>query len=300
MAYRFEVGEAVGDALRRVVAEEVVAAENSLALVLASQSPEAVHDVRKRTKKLRAAIALVSTSVPRRRSRSAHRATREAARVLAGARDAHVAHQTLIELIADDSGEFGVAMGIAAEASGRRCAIPDDEAIQHASWLLTGVVAEVSTWKIPDRFESVADGLASTYRDGRRRWRQLATAAAIAQESNVSAVHRWRQAVKTRWYHTRLLVELAPDVLGAEARLLNELGEVLGTHHDLSQFIVALAGDPERWGGAQAASSLARIADQRRLQHGERAATLANQLFVDTTANHVGRLAAWWRTQHAG
>ena len=61
MAYRFEVGEAVGDALRRVVAEEVVAAENSLALVLASQSPEAVHDVRKRTKKLRAEREMSAT-----------------------------------------------------------------------------------------------------------------------------------------------------------------------------------------------------------------------------------------------
>jgi hypothetical protein len=299
MAYRFEVGEPVRDAVCRVVTEEVAAAEDSLALVLATGSSAAVHDVRKRTKKLRAVATMVSGSVPRRCWRGVHRAAGDAARALATAREAHVLHHTLAGVVAEAGGGFAMAMASAARAERDAVSVPDDEAVQHASWLLTGVVTEVGTWSLPDRFDTIADGVAATYRDGRRRWRALGEPVAIADAANVEAVHRWRRSVKHRWYHTRLLACLAPDVLGAEEVLLGELGELLGADHDLALLIEALADDPGRWGGVTDAARIARRATARRRHGSERAAVLAGQLFVDPPATHVGRLGAWWESYHA-
>jgi hypothetical protein len=352
VSYHFDTTHSVTDNVRRIVAAEVGAAELSLARVQASGDPLAVHDVRKRTKKIRAVAVAVSGSLPRSQWRSVHRAASEAASVLGDTRDLQVRHLTLVELLEWAAGEpntgvpmdpdrFTVAMShaaagarmaagdmaagdiaagdiaagdiaagdiaagdIAAGDAGNRSstgggngAVRLADAAQHASWLLTGVAAEVAGWKLPDTFDAIAAGMVDTYAGGRRRWRGL-IADGSDDPPSPDALHRWRRAVKRRWYHTRLLTPLAPDVLGAEGVLLEELGSVLGSDHDLAVLIEALADEPLAWGGASVAVDLAHLADRRRGQLTARALELGRQVYVDPARVHQARMLAWWRQVH--
>lgn len=319
MSYHFDTTHSVTDNVRRIVAAEVDAAELSLARVQASGDSLAVHDVRKRTKKIRALAAAVSGPMRRSQWRSVHRAAAEAASALGGTRDLQVRHLTLVELlewaagqpdagVSVDPDRFTVAMSHA--AAGARIAAADGssngssdgsatlaDAAQHASWLLTGVAAEVQGWELPDTFDALAAGVVDTYAKGRRRWRAL-VAEGSQDPPAPEALHRWRRAVKHRWYHTRLLQSLAPDVLGADGVLLDELGQVLGSDHDLAVLIEALADEPLAWGGASVVVDLAHLADRRRGELTARALELGRQVYVDPARVHHARMAAWWRQTH--
>lgn len=303
MSYVLSPGMPLGESVVGVATGEVDAALTALARVHATGDPDAVHDVRKRTKKLRALAVALSGSVPRRQWRAASRAAADAGRTLADSRDAQVRLATLSSLVADRQAEFAVALAHAAQAarpstSGNGKAGEgkgDEERVQHASWLLTGVAAEIGTWDIPDGFEALAGGLGSTYRDGRQRWRALASVADAGGVLDVEELHRWRRAVKYRWYHTRLLLPVAPDLLGAEVALLDEAGEALGVDHDLAVLTAAIAADPVVWGGPEAVAELVRLAADRQLVLRSRALNLGGQLYVQPTAAHLDRLGRWFR-----
>lgn len=309
MSYALVPGVPLAESVTTVATSEVDAALVSLARVHAGADPAAVHDVRKRTKKLRALAVALSGVVPRRRWRAASRSAAEAARTLAGSRDAEVRLAMLSALVADRQAEFADALAHAAAlvrstpgagASARTVtSLGDDEQVQHASWLLTGVAAEISTWQIPDRFASLRAGLGDTYRDGRRRWRALASAAAGGTAGNVADLdaedlHRWRRSVKYRWYHTRLCSAVAPDVLGAEAALLDELGESLGVDHDLAVLVSTLAADPGPWGGAEVVAEVGRLAAERQVVLRSRSLDLGRQVYALPTSAHLDRLGGWW------
>ena len=335
MSYALLPGVPLAEAVTAVAASEVDAALVSLARVHASADPAAVHDVRKRTKKLRALAVALSGAVPRRQWRAASSAAAEAARTLAGSRDAEVRFATLTSLVADRQAEFADALAHAAAllrptpdagASARTSTAPrgraprdraprdrasgdraprdrapgDDEQVQHASWLLTGVAAEIATWEIPDRFSSLRGGLGDTYRDGRRRWRALASAAAGGDgrhgpSLDAEELHRWRRAVKYRWYHTRLCAAIAPDVLGAEASLLDELGESLGVDHDLAVLVATTSADPGAWGGPDVVAELSLLAAERHGLLRARALDLGRQVYALPVDAHLDRLGRWWR-----
>ena len=288
----------LGESVVSVATGEVDAALLSLARVHADGDPVAVHDVRKRTKKLRALAVALSGAVPRRQWRAASRAAADAARTLADSRDAQVRLATLTALIADRQAEFAVALAHAAEAarpSGRSASGGDEERVQHASWLLTGVAAEIGTWELRDGFVSLAGGIGGTYRDGRKRWRTLASIADVGGDLDAGELHRWRRAVKYRWYHTRLLAPVAPDLLGAEVALLDEMGESLGLDHDLAVLVATMTEAPAVWGGPEVVTELVRLAVDRQTALRSRALDLGGQLYVQPTAAQLDRLARWWR-----
>lgn len=301
VAFQFDLDVSLTRAFRRVVASEVDGAVESLSLVVASGDPSAVHDVRKRTKKVRAALRLVGGAVPRGELRDAHRRVAEAAKVLGARRDAHAQLLALVALLGDRQAEFADALAYATRRAALTPAGDGDaagdrvDAAQHASWLLTSVASDVATWRVPNRFSSLEDGLSDAYRQGRRGLGVVRSAADPLADTVVDDLHRWRRAVKSRWYHTRLLVALAPDVLGAEGALLGELGEVLGDDHDLAGLVAAIADDPSPWGGAETAVGLGRLVADRRAFLVERALGLGRQLYVATPGEHTVRFSRWWR-----
>jgi CHAD domain-containing protein len=309
VSYSFDPTQSVTANVRRIVAAEVDGAELSLARVQVNGDPLAVHDVRKRTKKLRAVARAVSGSLPRRTWRSVHRAAADAASALGDTRDLQVRHLTLVELIewaaanpetsvSTDPERFTVAMSHAAAGARQASDVSLADAAQHASWLLTGIAAEVAGWKLADDFGAVAPGVVDTYAKGRRRWRGL-VADGNGDPPSPESLHRWRRAVKQRWYHTRLLHLLAPDVLGADSQLLDELGQVLGSDHDLAVLIEALADEPLAWGGASVAVDIAHLAARRRGELTARALFVGRQVYVDPGRVHEARMRAWWKQTFA-
>jgi CHAD domain-containing protein len=309
MAYRIEPAEPISTALRRIVAEEVDAAVDALGRVHLAADPEAVHEVRKHTKKLRALFLLVSGSAGASRVEAARRSVAEAARTLAPARDAHVLAGTLAALrqraVAADADvapftTVGICMAEATAAASDVSTAELPDAAQHASWLLTAVVAQVVDWDVSDDRGAVADALADGYGAGRRRLRRLARATANADRPPadlavmpMDMAHAWRRRVKQHWYHLRLVAPVAPDVLAPQVALFDELGEALGVDHDLALLVERLADDPDRWGGAAAAAAVAHEAGAWRADLAVRASELGRQVYVDQPRTVRRRFRAW-------
>jgi CHAD domain-containing protein len=300
MAYRFEPGESVGTAVTRIVDEEVEAALESLARVHVDADPAAVHDVRKRTKKLRALAVLVRKGAGAGPASDFRSLASDAARSLATARDAQVLVDTVRAVgehaaaMGEDPAVLAPAMahaGKLAAAAGGEMARELPDAAHHASWLLTAARSQVASWELADDFATVADGLVGTYAQSRKRWRNLVGSGPTLP---VEPAHAWRRRVKQRWYHLRLLERLAPDVLAAEAALLDEAGDVLGRDHDLALLVERLADDPDRWGGAGVAAQVAHLASDLRATLATRALVIGRQLHGDRPGAFRERFGTWW------
>src|ERR671911_3201873 len=95
MKYRFVAGETVTEGLRRIARGRIDHALDELRGETDSSPSEAVHEARKDTKKLRALLRLVRYDIGEKAYRRESAAFRDAARELAGARDADVMITTL-------------------------------------------------------------------------------------------------------------------------------------------------------------------------------------------------------------
>ena len=101
MGYRFERDETVGDAFRRIARAQSDKALDEVGSAAANPADEdAIHDCRKRCKKLRGLIRLVRPALDQATYRAANEAFRDAARELSGLRDAQALLATFDSVVA--------------------------------------------------------------------------------------------------------------------------------------------------------------------------------------------------------
>ena len=223
MPYRFAPDDpSLQKALRRIADEELRAA---LAVLDDSGlSPRAVHDVRKRAKKLRGLLRLLQGSFPDHARENA--ALRDAGRLLALRRDAEVRLATFDRLFPDSP---------AALTPLRNLLIQDRDAPHEPSNqaqaidMLRALHGRVHSWTLTGKDRrSLVDGLART----RRRAAQAMEEAALSP--GFDTIHDWRKRAKDFWYQTRLLSPIWPEAMGPLAKAAEDLTESLGLHHDIA------------------------------------------------------------------
>jgi CHAD domain-containing protein len=287
-------GEPLPEALRRMtlgqldLAIELLGGESTGGWTL---DKEAIHDTRKALKRLRALVRLLRAELGERQYRREHAILRDAARRLAGARDAEVMVGTLDALLERRPRELGrrrplielrkrlVAERVAAE----RATFGDRATRGEVLRELSGLRERAWQWDLPERpgIALVERDLRRIYRDGRERKRRVAR----GKGGGARATHAWRKRVKDLRY--------AAEILGQRplAHRADKLAELLGEEHDL----VVLAGllpPPGRApfegkrGKRARKALLARIARRRRhlrkraLREGERLYGRAPKKFV--------------------
>ena len=252
---------------------------------------EAIHDTRKALKRLRALVRLLRAELGEQRYKREHAILRDAARRLAGARDAEVMVGTLDALLERHPRELGRRRPAdrAAQAARRRTRRGGASGARR-SCDARGGAARAGR---PAR-AGPAVGAARTARHRPRRARPAADlprrararAPRRAREGRRRArAHEWRKRVKDLRYAAEILDQRPL------ARRADELAELLGEEHDL----VVLAGLLPRAGrapfkgkrGRRARKALlARIARRRRrlrkraLREGERLYARAPKKFV--------------------
>ncbi|MFH5804066.1 CHAD domain-containing protein [Alienimonas sp. DA493] len=306
MSYRFEQDESVADGLRRIAAEQL---DKALAEADAAvggdpdaDPAEAVHEVRKRGKKLRALIRLVRPAFPAYADENA--AIRDAARRLSDLRDATAVIETH-DLLMDRYEEFVErrAFGpIRAALTRRRKQLeapdvhgsgegaPVAERLVAAGADLRRVRERVDGWTLEeDGFDAFAGGFAKTYKRARK-----AMAAAVDRPTG-KRFHEWRKRAKYHRYHLRLLREAWPEVLGPRRDEAKALSDVLGEEHDLTVYAALVldapdppASDPR---GREALRGLLR-AYQDALR--SEALTLGERLLAEKPKAFAGRVGAAW------
>jgi CHAD domain-containing protein len=222
MPYRFSPDQSLQQALRRIADEELRAARR--VLDDSGLSPHAVHDVRKRAKKLRGLLRLLEGSFPDHARENA--ALRDAGRLLALRRDAEVRLATFEGLFPDSPPALEPLRRLLVL---ERDAPPAASHQADAMKILRALHGRVHHWTLTGKDRKIlVDGLART----RRRAAQAMKKA--ARSPGFDAIHDWRKRAKDFWYQTRLLTPIWPEALGPLARAAEDLTEALGLHHDIA------------------------------------------------------------------
>lgn len=298
MAYRFTRDDEVPAAVRRIARQQLTRARADLDDPEVPGLAEAVHDVRKRAKKVRGLLRLVRPGLGDQYA-PANAALRDAARHLAPLRDAHAQLDTFDRLVAataggSDPGRLApVRSGLAhiADIASRRAAA-DSERLARARDLLAAAQDLTATLEVDDGWDAVAGGLGRTYQRGRRDLRRARSAPTPEQ------FHEWRKRVKYTWYHLRLLGPSAPSLLGPAAAAFSDLSDTLGDAHDLTVLADTLRAAPTDHGGVEVVEAACVVADGMRAHLQRRAVGLGARLYVEPADAFVERVLGYVEVWH--
>ena len=256
-----------------------------------------VHGLRRRCKKLRGLLRLIE---PRFKGfELENRVVRDAADGLAGMRDAAVLIQTFDALLQFDRKgnripQIGMPLAEAVNGllEGHVAKVPEGSARQQLLADFCGIVEQIGNrakdWSIGrSGFACLADGLEETYR-------RMADGMGTAMvEDTAEALHDWRKQTKYHWHHVSLLSRAAPDLLGPLKALLDQLGELLGDHHNLHVLDERLAAEQGLDGDD--AGSIRVVIVERQAALAERAFALGRQLTAEKPGALRRRFEQYWR-----
>jgi CHAD domain-containing protein len=298
MAYAFDVDETVPEAVQRITNEQVEGAISALEQANGDDLEAAVHDARKRAKKLRGLIRLVRPVLGR-AYRPANESFRDAGRELSGLRDAQAALATFDSLVAaspgvlPEGGVGGVRAGLAALAESATDANERQIRTERAVDRFRAGRRHIARTKLDAKgWAAVGPGVERTYRAGRR------ALAEAGRDTNPTVMHEWRKRAKDAWYHVRLLSGAAPSVLEPLEDRFHHLSDALGDGHDLDVISNRLHASPERFGGEAQIRAVGQLADTRRPKLERRAMRLGVRLYAEKPSRYADRIGAYWHLWH--
>lgn len=281
-AYRIDLEEPLPEEIARVARGRIEHALDELLGETGSSPGDAVHEARKDMKKLRALLRLVRDELGEEVFKHENACFRDAARELAGVRDADVMLETLAALkLRGGAPELRSAL----EAHrGRDRAGDRSAAALRVVAVLEDALGRVRDWPLErDSLGAVAGGLERSYRRGRRELRAARSA------PSVEGLHEWRKRVKELWYHHTLLRQAWPPVMEAVGDDAHELADALGDDHDL-----AVLADWARERGFDTPELLDAL-ERRREELQACAFELGERLYAERPKAYRRRLKRLWR-----
>lgn len=289
MTYTFDPGSDVVSELREIARDQVDKAISNLTGP-ERDSVDAIHDARKRCKKLRGLVRLVRPALGEQYS-IANTTFRDAARELSPLRDSHALLETF-DALCDAQRQHLPASGldgIRAELRRRAQQPSDDDRLATAIDLLRRGEASIDAWELDaSGFDAFAGGLGKTYERGRKA---LQTAIESPTSENF---HEYRKRVKYTWYHVRLLDEAAPATAGPFEALLHDLSDTLGDDHDLAVLTAELMDDPQAFGGDDEVAAAMVVVDGQRGDLQRRAVRAGVRLHAEKPKAFVRRFESYW------
>ncbi len=258
---------------------------------------KAVHQARKRFKKIRAVLRLMRPVLGKSRYRRHNRTFRDLGRALSGPRDAEVMVETLDMLLGreGDGPAPPVFTGLRTHLEARRDAwtgerggelaarmVEVEQALAEARPAMAHLPLEARG------YEAVAPGLKRAYKRGRK-----ALARAV-DDPRDERFHELRKRVKDHWYHTRLLKKVWPGAMTCRADLLKDLSDLLGDDHDLAVFRATVADAPPGALNADERERMEGLVAERQAQLRERALPLAGRVYTEKPKHHARRVGGYW------
>lgn len=299
MAYALRHRTPVEDDIRRVMSKQLSKARDALGSV-GDEPDRAIHQCRKRCKKIRGAIRLVRPAVDNGGYSTINGLARDAARELAPFRDATAQAATVDRLLAQWPGSHpdGIEQA-AATLTGRRHAMEQAAATGHpavgrARSLLDELADAIDDLELGEGgVDAIGPGLAKTYGRGRD------ALAASVEAPTGPAFHEWRKRAKYTRHHVRLLAPAAPAILGPLDDAFHDLTDTLGDAHDLvvlGEWLRSDTDEVERLGDT---TELRIAVDGTRSELERRAVALGGRLYAESPKRFRKRLGTYWDTWNA-
>jgi CHAD domain-containing protein len=304
MAFELKAQEKVGEGVTRNVRSQI---EKALAYAGAkdlgakrkprqSGAPEkeAVPEIRKCFKRVRAALRLVREELGDDLYREENWSFRDAARPLTEVRDAEV----LVETVDKLKQQFPEAIDPVAFAKIREALLANRQEVTHrvldeerafatVEDAANRALARLPDWRLErDGWAAVESGLRRVYRTGHR------ALALAAENPSVENLHEWRKQAKYLWHQMQLLDATWMDSEKELADRTHKLSTLLGEDHDLAVLRQTLAADPLGFGGHRVLKAVFTVIDRRRGELQREAFALGRELYKDPPKVFTSRIEA--------
>jgi CHAD domain-containing protein len=290
-AYRWDPTSAPAAELRRIARAQTDRAVAELDL---DDPNVAVHQIRKRSKKLRALLRLVRPGATE-LYRTENPRIRDLARDLSGPREV-AASVGALGALADASDHALPADVVASVLEGL---VGTEGGGDDAATALAGARTELvalrsrieTDWTLPDDLrgaDAVAPGFRRSYAEGRDAFEEA------LDDPTTEALHEWRKRVKDHWYHCRLLRPVWPKVMKAHVSALDDLADLLGDDHDLAVLRTRLHADPDAFGGEVIVGTTTALLDRRRATLQREATNLGRRVYADRPKAIRRRITRWY------
>lgn len=293
MAYRICTGSTVNESVRSVAREQIDRMIDEIEDSTLDRN-EAVHQVRKRCKKVRGLIRLVRPVFSGYREENAF--FRDAAQPLSCVRDAQAIVESYDKLLE----RFGEQVDCDRLAPIRERLIDRRREIVRNQVVLEDRLGEVleqmreararvDSWDLEEEgFPAVAGGLKKTYKRAREGLR------VACREPGEANFHEWRKRVKYHWCHSRLLRGIWPRMMEPRAHATKRLSGLLGNEHDLSVFRRRAVDHPDSLAGDGDVQVVIGLIDRRRVELRGEARPLGEKLFAERPKPLVERYSSYW------
>lgn len=315
MAYRIKQPTSIPKQVRCIAIEQIDLCVEEIEDE-ALDRHEAVHQVRKRFKKIRGLLRLVRPGLGK-TYRRANEWFRDAGRDFSRVRDAESILEALQKLESRYHQQVDETFfpTIREELVRRRQRIADEwldleERLAELACRLTVQREKVRRWKLDaDPVETVLQGLVQIYRRGRgalAEIEQMVSSAdycridigdqlgADASAKQDEQWHEWRKACKYHWYHLRLLRPIWPMMMRGAIESASTLSDLLGDDHDLAVMSRLSEGEPDLFGSAESVAVLKGIIRQDRARLQLEALLIGRRLFANRPGELQHCMNVWW------
>jgi CHAD domain-containing protein len=259
---------------------------------------EAIHDARKRFKRVRALLRLVQPDAPDFRARENAR-IRETARSLSAVRDATALVETINYLL-DYAGtpEEEAALVSARDALvTRRDRIAEEEHDLPAKMAAAvescrEAIAALDALDLPDAPRKTAKRLGKAWRKQGRKAR--AALLACETEPDAETFHELRKSGQTYWMHLSLLRDAWPSAMKAKQTEAKTMVDLLGHEHDLSVLTQLVNEEPEIVGNGETLARLLAAIITRQQALRRETLPMAQAVFADKADTESRLIALLW------
>jgi CHAD domain-containing protein len=305
MPYRIELDENPHEAIQRVLEEQLTKALADIAAADADADADAdvaVHEVRKRIKKVRGLFRLFRSALGDDYARL-NRTYREIAGELSARRDAAAILESLtdLETLMADGIKRSVFRQVRAplEEDHRRLsgenAARVHEVLEGTEVALRAALEEVKAGAFPAADTTVlADGLTKTYRRARRAFQRCDGPSPTAAD-----FHELRKRTKYLRYQCCLLRPVWPTPINAWRKELRRLTSILGDEHDITVLRATLGSEIERFGDPEGLAPLVGALRVRQDALRREAQPLAARLLAEKPKHFARRHRAYLTTSPA-
>ncbi len=296
MAFQIHADESVARGVRRIVRDQIDRALEGLTGRDPADEEEAIHDARKRIKRIRAVLRLARGAFGRGRATRENVRFRDLGRRLAGVRDATVLVRAFDGLVGrpGDPGRAGEFAPVREQLvrslrDVTREVLGEGEAVELVARGLVEARRDARGWKLRgEGWDPLAVGLDWIYRKGRRAFAEASKCPTDA------ALHEWRKRVKDLWHAAEVLRPIRPGPVSRLVDQAHKLADALGDDHDLAVLREVFPDPDGGCGDVPVGRVIVPRIERRRAELQAEALRLGQSLYEEQPRAFLARFGAYW------